>query len=146
MLAFRSPTRFIPVALAVSLVSCHDTTPSGPNGFLTGSWGRSSPAGFSQVNLQSAGGIVTGTFVDVCCGTGGIETDGTVSGTYGGGGFTLTFAIPAKDSFWMGTNATWTGHLTDINNWDWLEGPLTENAPATSTLFSSWSMARLASP
>jgi|SRR5690242_17644366 len=145
MRVFRPMLSLTTVALAASLVSCHDTTPSGPNGFLTGSWGRSNPAGFETLRLHSAGGIVTGTFVEMCCGTSGIETDGTVTGTYVGGGFTLTFTFPAKANYWMGTSTTWTGHLTDVNDWDWLEGPLTENAPAQSQLTSNWIMIRNAS-
>lgn len=145
MPTFRPLARFIPVALAAIMLDCHTMPPSGPNGFLTGTWGRYGPAGYIQITLQSAGGIVKGTYLDVCCGTEGIETDGTVNGTYGGGGFTLALTFPAKASYWMGTSASWVGHLTEVNGSDWLEGSLTENAPADSTLASNWSMVRAAS-
>lgn len=144
MLIFRSPARFIPIALAVSLVSCHDTTSSGPNGFLTGTWGSSYSNGFTQLTVQAAGGIVTGTYVEVCCTSNTVLAQATVTGTYGGGGFTLNFTFPAKAAYWMGTNATWTGRLTEINGSDWLEGQLTEDAPAQSTLISNFMLGRVA--
>jgi len=126
--------RFLAVSLLAALPACTDTPPNGPNGFLTGSWSRSNPDGYFRLTLQAAGGIVTGTAVEVCCPSGTVIAQGTVSGTYGGGGFTLTFTYPAKTDYWMGTSATWTGHLGSCDGNDQLQGPLTVTAPVDSSL------------
>src|SRR5690349_19795550 len=93
--------RFLALALLSTLPACNGPTPSGPNGFLTGKWITFNPAGSFELDLQAEGGLVKGTALDVCCI--GLETHGTVTGTYGGGGFTLQLSFPkAANWFWMG--------------------------------------------
>lgn len=136
MRVFRPILSLTAVALAATLVSCHSAEPSGPNGFLTGSWSTFNTAGYFEITLKAAGGIVTGTALDVCCGSGDIETRGDITGTYGDGGFTLQFTFPhgAANWFWMGTSATWTGHLTSFGTTDALQGPVSVTAPVDSSL------------
>ncbi|HEX4634036.1 MAG TPA: hypothetical protein VH163_09395 [Gemmatimonadales bacterium] len=136
MNAIRWFARVAPLVLAAALIDCHTAPPTGPEGFLTGSWSTFNTAGYFEIALKAAGGVVTGTALDRCCGTGDIETHGDITGTYGGGGFTLQFSFPhgAANWFWMGTSATWTGQLTEIENTDALQGPFMVTAPVDSLL------------
>lgn len=129
------PLPFISLAALGLLYSCSSPAPTAPNGFLTGTWGSASPPGYFELILQSSGGTVTGTAVSACCNTEMIVTKGTVTGTYGGGGFSLQLRFPTAPRGWTGERSIWTGHLgTSPYGTDELRGPLQETTPGDSLL------------
>jgi hypothetical protein len=122
--------------LATTVVgSCSSTAPTAPNGFLTGAWFRGNTAEYMTITLTSSGGTVEGTVLDVWIAS-PIQAKGTVTGTYGGGGFTLTLTFPPGTQRWFGDKATLTGHVvtSSLGDDDELQGEWRQTAPADSLI------------
>ena len=124
--------QFAALFAVATVGSCTGIAPTGPNGFLTGTWFRGNTVEYMTITLNSSGGTVSGTVVDDWLAS-PIQAKGSVSGTYGGGGFTLTFTFPPGTGRWFGDQATWTGHVvtSDLGDNE-LEGAWQETAPVDS--------------
>lgn len=124
----RLPRWIAALALVLCVGSCSSPPPLGPNGFLTGNWFNGNTVEWMTLKLNSAGGIVTGTAEDDWIAN-ATSVRGTVTGMYGGGGFTLYFTFPKGNGRWFGDQVTFTGHLVNWNETDALQGPWTKTAP-----------------
>jgi len=93
------------------------------------------------MTLEADGGIAHGTVLEVCCGTEGITSRGTVTGTYGGGGFTLNIDWPDYERSGP-ERVTWAGHLTTFGAAEALVGSWTETAPL-DTLWGNVALLRV---
>ena len=111
-----------------ALGSCSNPTTVATNGFLTGTWETNSPGGVISMTLSAGGGVADGTVLEICCGTEGVTSTGTVTGTYGGGGFTLNVQWPDYEHSGL-RRVTWVGHLTRLGTADELLGSWSETAP-----------------
>jgi hypothetical protein len=124
-----------PLVITV-LSSCSSVNPTAPNGFLTGSWSFVG-ASVEQMTLAltSSGGTVAGTVVDVWQPS-PTPVRGTVTGSYGGGQFTLTLTFPQGLHRWFGEQDRLTGQLLTDSLGDRLQTRWQETSPADSSLGS----------